>query len=87
MKVGVIGAGHVGLPTAATLAHIGHEVAATDAAVVCTEWEQVVGLDLDRVREAMALPVVVDGLNVFDPDEMSSHRFTYLPTGRPAIRP
>src|ERR671918_1292054 len=31
MKVGVIGTGHVGLPTAATLAHIGHDVTATDA--------------------------------------------------------
>jgi len=31
VKVGVIGTGHVGLPTAATLAHIGHQVTATDA--------------------------------------------------------
>ena len=31
MRVGVIGTGHVGLPTAATLASIGHEVVATDA--------------------------------------------------------
>lgn len=33
MKVGVIGTGHVGLPTAATLAHLGHHVVATDADV------------------------------------------------------
>ncbi|HYZ11267.1 MAG TPA: NAD(P)-binding domain-containing protein, partial [Actinomycetota bacterium] len=31
MRVGVVGAGHVGLPTAATLAHIGNEVTSTDA--------------------------------------------------------
>ncbi|MBK5228734.1 MAG: UDP-glucose/GDP-mannose dehydrogenase family protein, partial [Actinobacteria bacterium] len=31
MKVGVIGTGHVGLPTAAVLAHVGHDVAATDS--------------------------------------------------------
>lgn len=31
MKVGVVGTGHVGLPTAAALAHIGHEVVATDS--------------------------------------------------------
>lgn len=31
MKVGVVGCGHVGLVTAATLAHLGHEVAATDS--------------------------------------------------------
>jgi UDPglucose 6-dehydrogenase len=31
MRIGVIGTGHVGLPTAAALAHIGHRVVATDA--------------------------------------------------------
>ena len=31
MKVGVVGTGHVGLPTAAALAHIGHNVVAMDS--------------------------------------------------------
>ena len=31
MKVGLVGVGHVGLPTAAALAHIGHDVVAMDA--------------------------------------------------------
>lgn len=31
MRVGVVGVGHVGLPTAAVLAHIGHEVVAMDS--------------------------------------------------------
>lgn len=31
MRVGVIGIGHVGLPTAAVLAHLGHEVVAMDS--------------------------------------------------------
>ena len=31
MKVGVVGTGHVGLPTAAALAHIGHDVVAMDS--------------------------------------------------------
>jgi UDPglucose 6-dehydrogenase len=62
-------------------------LAGADAAVVCTEWEQIPALDLRRVRETMALPVVVDGRNVFDPDAMAKHGFTYLPTGRPPVRP
>jgi UDPglucose 6-dehydrogenase len=57
------------------------------AAVVCTEWEEIAGLDLARVREVMELPIVVDGRNVFDPAEMAGHGFTYLPTGRPPVRP
>ena len=31
LKVGIVGVGHVGLPTAAALAHVGHEVVAYDA--------------------------------------------------------
>ncbi|HXF72509.1 MAG TPA: UDP-glucose 6-dehydrogenase, partial [Actinomycetota bacterium] len=31
MRVGVVGCGHVGLVTAAALAHLGHQVAATDS--------------------------------------------------------
>lgn len=57
------------------------------AAVVCTEWEEVTGLDLPKVRDAMALPVVVDGRNVFEPAEMAAEGFTYLPTGRRPVRP
>ncbi len=33
MKIVVVGTGHVGLVTAATLAHLGHEVAAVDTDV------------------------------------------------------
>jgi UDPglucose 6-dehydrogenase len=58
-----------------------------DAAVVCTEWQEITGLDLSRVREAMRLPIVVDGRNVFDRHEMAEHGFTYLPTGRPPVQP
>ena len=74
------------LPGLEVVAEPYEAVAGADAAVVCTEWEQVAGLDLDRVREAMSLPVVVDGRNVFDPDEMARRGFTYLPTGRPPVR-
>jgi len=58
-----------------------------DAAVVCTEWDEIKALDLGRVREAMKLPIVVDGRNVFDSAEMAERAFTYLPTGRPPVRP
>jgi len=58
-----------------------------DAAVVCTEWDEIKALDLGRVREVMRLPIVVDGRNVFDSDEMAEHGFTYFPTGRPPVRP
>ena len=54
-------------------------------AVVCTEWTQVRDLDLSRVKEIMVYPVIVDGRNVFDPNQMAGLGFTYYPTGRRAV--
>ncbi len=53
--------------------------------VVCTEWDEVASLDLDRLRSVMAYPVCVDGRNLFDTQEMVGAGFTYVPTGRPAV--
>jgi UDPglucose 6-dehydrogenase len=61
--------------------------AAADAhcVVICTEWAEFRHMDLQVLKEKMAYPMVVDGRNVFGPDEMRSLGFTYYPTGRPAI--
>lgn len=53
--------------------------------VVCTEWPEIRGLDLAKLKDAMAYPVMVDGRNLFDPHDMAANGFTYLPTGRPAV--
>jgi UDPglucose 6-dehydrogenase len=53
-------------------------------AVLCTEWEELLGLDPERIRGAMAEPVVVDGRNALDGDLLAKAGFRYLPTGRPA---
>jgi UDPglucose 6-dehydrogenase len=42
-------------------------------------------VDPTLLKEVMAYPLVVDGRNVFDPEEMGSLGFTYYPTGRPPI--
>jgi UDPglucose 6-dehydrogenase len=56
-------------------------------AVVATEWDEFLALNLEDAHRIMALPVIVDTRNVFDPEMMRSAGFTYLPTGRPAVRP
>lgn len=69
---------------------VGDVYAALDGAhcaVVCTGWEEFRRLDLLRVRRIMAFPIVVDGRNIFDREAMAREGFTYLPTGRPPIRP
>jgi UDPglucose 6-dehydrogenase len=50
--------------------------------VVCTEWYGLRELDLARIHQTMAYPVVVDGRNVFDPATVREAGFLYLPTGR-----
>lgn len=56
-------------------------------AVICTAWEEFSKIDLDRAREGMAVPVIVDGRNLLDPEVVVSAGFTYIPTGRPAMAP
>jgi UDPglucose 6-dehydrogenase len=53
--------------------------------VLATEWSEFKELDLERIRDSMAFPVVVDGRNMFEPAEMARLGFTYYPTGRPSI--
>jgi UDPglucose 6-dehydrogenase len=54
-----------------------------DALVIVTEWEQFRALDLARLKQAMARPVVVDLRNIYRPEEMVRHGFTYVGIGRP----
>jgi UDPglucose 6-dehydrogenase len=51
---------------------------------VCTDWPEYRTLDLRRLRQTVAYPVLVDGRNVLDPDEAEAAGFTYLSVGRPA---
>ena len=47
-----------------------------DALVIVTEWEQFRALDLDRVKQMMAQPVLVDLRNIYPPDEMVRRGFS-----------
>jgi UDPglucose 6-dehydrogenase len=53
-----------------------------DALVVCTEWNEFVHLDLERIHGLMKDPIVVDGRNIYEPVEMRALGFTYLAIGR-----
>jgi UDPglucose 6-dehydrogenase len=60
---------------------------AADALVIATEWEQFRALDLERLRDLMACPVVVDLRNIYRPEEMSRYGFAYACVGRPLAAP
>jgi UDPglucose 6-dehydrogenase len=54
-----------------------------DAVVVLTEWDQFLGLDLDRLKLIMRQPIVVDLRNVWRPEDMRARGFQYTSVGRP----
>ncbi len=53
-----------------------------DAAVIVTEWDAFRALDLARLRDAMATPVLVDLRNVYERDTVERAGFTYTAIGR-----
>jgi len=53
-----------------------------DALVILTEWNEFRALDLERVREALKTPILVDLRNIYDPVEMSELGFRYSCVGR-----
>jgi UDPglucose 6-dehydrogenase len=54
-----------------------------DAMVVVTEWAQYRALDLERLKGELAHPVLVDLRNIYRPEDMAAHGFTYESVGRP----
>lgn len=59
-------------------------LAGADLAVVLTEWEDYRRLDLHRVRELMARPVLVDLRNLFDPEAAAAAGLRHHGIGRPS---
>lgn len=58
-----------------------------DALLILTEWQEFKVLDLARIREGLKYPIVIDGRNLFSPEEMEKHGFVYLSVGRPDVVP
>jgi UDPglucose 6-dehydrogenase len=58
-----------------------------DALLILTEWDEFASLDLDRLHQQLKYPIVIDGRNLYDPDSMAAHGFTYYSVGRPAATP
>jgi UDPglucose 6-dehydrogenase len=53
-----------------------------DALVVVTEWRQFLDLDLRQLAQAMATPILIDGRNLFSPEEAVAAGFDYAGMGR-----
>jgi UDPglucose 6-dehydrogenase len=53
-----------------------------DALVVVTEWNEFKQLDFDRLCQLMKRPVLFDGRNIYDPEEVTLYGFQYRGVGR-----
>ncbi len=53
-----------------------------DALVIATEWNEFRQLDFDRLKKLMRTPVVIDCRNVYDPEDLERHGFSYVGVGR-----
>jgi UDPglucose 6-dehydrogenase len=57
-----------------------------DVAVLATEWKEFCSLTPSQYKELLKTPVMVDLRNVFEPDAMAEHGFTYYSIGRSPVR-
>jgi len=55
-----------------------------DAVLILTDWKEFAAIDLVRLRRAVRFPIVIDGRNLYKPQEMLDRGFTYVSMGRPA---
>jgi len=54
-----------------------------DAAIIVTEWKEFRSPDLQRLKEVLKQPVVLDGRNILDPTQVREAGLEYLGVGRP----
>ncbi len=57
-------------------------VKAANAALFVTEWDEFKTLDLEKLKGLMANPIIVDGRNIFGPEEVRDCGFEYYSVGR-----
>jgi UDPglucose 6-dehydrogenase len=53
-----------------------------DAILIVTEWEQFRNLDWRRLKGIVEQPLILDGRNMFDPNEVARNGFRYVSVGR-----
>jgi UDPglucose 6-dehydrogenase len=53
-----------------------------DALLICTEWSIFRTPDFQRIKESMHNPVIFDGRNLYNIEDMEAEGFTYISIGR-----
>ena len=58
-----------------------------DAIVLVTEWNEFKQIDLKKIKNSVKYPLIVDGRNVYAPEDMEALGFHYISIGRREIKP
>jgi UDPglucose 6-dehydrogenase len=53
-----------------------------DALVVATPWNEFKNLDMNRIKQSLKQPILIDGRNLYDPELMKAIGFKYRGVGR-----
>jgi UDPglucose 6-dehydrogenase len=53
-----------------------------DAVLILTDWREFAAIDLERLNRTVHFPIIIDGRNLYKPQEMQSRGFTYVSVGR-----
>lgn len=53
-----------------------------DAIIALTPWNEFKNLDMERIYQSMNEPILIDGRNLYDPEDMRALGFTYRGVGR-----
>jgi UDPglucose 6-dehydrogenase len=60
-------------------------LANADALVIVTEWDEFRQADLSLIKSKLKTPVIFDGRNLFDPEQMLELGFKYYCIGRNSV--
>lgn len=55
-----------------------------DAVLILTDWKEFGAIDMAKLNRAVKFPIMIDGRNLYKPQKMLEHGFTYVSVGRPA---
>lgn len=56
-----------------------------DALLICTEWSIFRSPDFDKIKELLNYPVIFDGRNLYNVNDMETHGITYISIGRKPV--
>jgi len=56
-----------------------------DALVILTEWNEFKELDLKKIKSLLKHALIIDGRNIYDPENLKNLGFTYISMGREEI--